>query len=63
MKTKNNGTRSFSEPMYDDVTLEMFEILETEELITALIEYCASLEKKIIDLRHSVNILVKSHSF
>lgn len=46
-----------SEPMCDDLTLELIEIQETERLITALIEYCASLEKQIIDLRCQVNRL------
>jgi len=51
MKTKD------SEPIYDDVTLELIEIQETDELVAALIEYYSGLEKMVIELRCEVNSL------
>ncbi len=57
MQSKKDNEKSYSEPMYDDLTLELIETQETEELVMALIEYCVSLEKQVIDLRLEVNRL------
>lgn len=58
MKRNNGDKECNSEPMYDDVTLEMIEIQETEILFKALIEYCVDLEKQVVDLRRHVNRLI-----
>jgi hypothetical protein len=50
----------YSEPMYDDCTLELIERQEAEELIAALVEYCKDLEKQVVDLRCQVNRLIPS---
>jgi hypothetical protein len=47
----------YEEPMYDDCTLELIEQLETEELISALADYCKDLEEQIVELRCQVNKL------
>jgi hypothetical protein len=47
----------FPEPIYDDVTLELIEKQETDELVAALFEYYTGLEKMVIDLRYEVNSL------
>ena len=48
---------NISEPIYDDCMLEVIEQQKTEELITALVEYCKTLEIQVIDLRGQVNML------
>jgi len=45
------------EPIYDDLSLELIEIQETEELVAALIKYYFGLEKMVIELRCEVNSL------
>lgn len=50
----------YSEPMYDDCTLELIEQQETEELIAALVDYCKDLEKQVVALRCQVNKLTPS---
>ncbi len=48
---------SLSEPIYDDVTLELFKQQEVEELVGALAQYCVHLEKQVIELRSWINSL------
>ena len=50
-----------AEPMYDDVTLVMVEQQETEELVAALVQYCKSLERQVVDLRCRINRLTPVH--
>jgi len=46
-----------SEPMYDDVTLDLIEEQKTAELIKALAEYAKTLENMVVALRRQVNTL------
>lgn len=57
MKSQKAIKTSYPEPIYDDCTLELIEKQETEELVTALAEYCKNLEKQVVDLRCQVNRL------
>ncbi len=61
MKSQKAIRSGYSEPMYDDCTLELIEQQETEELIAALVEYCKDLEKQVVDLRCRVNRLTPSN--
>lgn len=57
MRSQKTMKLSYSEPIYDDCTLELIKQQETEELIAALVEYCKDLEKQVVDLRCQVNKL------
>jgi len=41
----------------DDLTLDLLEEQETEELVKALVDYCRALEKQVVALRRRVNRL------
>jgi len=45
------------EPIYDELTLELIQRQETDELVAAMIEYYSELERMVIDLRCEVNKL------
>lgn len=49
-----------SEPMYDDLTLELIEREQKKELVGQLWQYALALEDYIIRLRTQVNILSES---
>ncbi len=46
------------EPICDDVTLDEIKKQEVEILVEALAQYCAALEKQVIELRSWVNELM-----
>lgn len=46
-----------SEPMYDDMTLQLIEEQKIAELISALAKYAKSLEDMVVKLRKQVNTL------
>lgn len=47
-----------SEPTYDVLSLELIEQQEVECLVEALAQYCAELQKQVIELRSWVNKLM-----
>ncbi len=47
----------YSEPMFDDETLDIIEEQKTSELIRALLRYTKKLKAMVIDLRTEVNSL------
>jgi hypothetical protein len=44
----------------DDLTLDLLEEQQTEELVKALVDYCQGLEKQVVELRCRVNGLTPS---
>lgn len=54
---RDNGTLEHC----DDLTLDLLEQQETEELVEALAKYCRQLEKQVVKLRCQVNQLTPAN--
>ena len=56
-KTQGIGWDDWTLEHCDDLTLDLLEEQQTEELVKALVDYCRRLEKQVVKLRCQVNRL------